>query len=353
LDRIIVVQSEFGIGIIAATQLAFSTVFNANAAYKVLFKLGEGNLIKRQGTALGLNGLQIQWALSNLGGQGNAIISTPDYNEPHLIALNPLAQPLREYTQEDLEQSAQQLIDKIHEYAKPQSNKQKKPNKEASMKNNTEQDVLPGQLSLFQNNTTTGMFPNATKLLKTIAPKLMPIARAYKEAGLSASQGQTANTFLKEQDLATSEQCRLYKGRGRQPVIMEPTAKGLDYLKSHHPDVKLVQLKGRGSLQHRIHVEFLAAYYATHGYFVRKEHRDADLGVEDPQAGTWLAIEVVTKNEDNLEHRVQRNKEAGATKTIVVCSSPKTTKRVAELLGDLAEVQDIELYLREREREEA
>ncbi|MDD5308302.1 MAG: hypothetical protein PHU25_13355, partial [Deltaproteobacteria bacterium] len=259
-------------------------------------------------------------------------------------------QDIPEYTNDDIKRSTEKLIEKISTYAKQEVTN------EPSVASTTPavQHKPSRQLELFPAtpSTFTGMVPHATKLLVTIAQELLPIAQAYKKAGLSASQGNSAKAFLEEQGLAVADQCRLYKGRGRQPVILEPTQKGLDYLKNHQPNVKPHLLSGRGGLEHRLHVDLVARHHAAQGRIIKKEHKDADLGIEDPQTGTWLAAEVVTKNEANIEDRIQKNREAGAEKTIVICSDSKTAKRLAELLGDLVEVQDIEPYLEERKEKQ-
>ncbi len=339
IDGLCALHPEFGVGLIAATQLSFSTAFQANTAHKGLLSEGDGKLFKKQAESMGLTHQQILWAERSLGGAGNAIVSTPKHGEPLLTALAPLKDEIPPATEEDIATSTKSLVEEIREYATERLRKAKY---ELVQKSQPAPPPKP----------VPGLVPGALALLRHSAEKTAtPVTVAYKASNIeSATKGNNAKKHLEDNELVKSEKCRFYRGRGRQPVFLEPTTKGIEYLKQHYPDFKPKLLNGRGSFEHRIHAHLVAKHYSSQDYIVRKEYCDADIGLEKPGTGKWIAIEIANGNSRNLKTRINSNKSAGAEKTIIITSEKKTANRLAKKLEKLKsiEVKDIEEFLLKR-----
>lgn len=331
INELCALHGEFGNALIAATQLRFSTEFQANTAWKVLLPVGDATLFKHQAEAMGLTQEQILWAEKNLG-VGNAIVSTPIHNEPLLTALQPLQQTTTK--EQQAQESNNALIQLIDTYAK-------------------QQNTINLQHPKQPQPTQSSMMPNATKLLRHLATNpLTPITKAYKSTELSMEQGNTAKNFLEQNDLIQCEPCRLYKGRGRQPIIAQPAQKGIQYLQIHYPEIHVVTLEGKGGIEHKVHTHLIAQHYQANGYIVKKEYREADIAIQQPNEQTWTAIEIANSNNTtaHLNKRIQNNTQAGALKTIIVCSNTQTTKKLQKTLehNNKAEVIDVEQFLLDR-----
>ena len=318
IDQLCAMHGEFGIGLIAATQLHFSTSFQANTAWKILLSVGDARLFNTQAESMGLTHTQALWAERNLGGAGNAIVSVPEYGEPLLAALAPLEDEIPPATKEDIAKSTDLLNKEITSYTKDQHQKH-----------------IP---ELIENqkrpSSSPGLIYGSLPLLKYSAEILFfHISTAYKDLKLTPEQGNRVKNHLEENGLIRSQTCRIYLGRGRQPVFMEPTQKGIEYLKQHYPNITPKLLAGKGSLEHRVHAHLISQHYQKQGYIVKKEHYEADLGIESSEKNTWFAVEVVNQNSNNIEKRIQENHAAGAEKTIIIASDKKTAIKINQYQG--------------------
>lgn len=324
LDDIICTQRSAGLALVAATQTSFPKNYSTNVGTKILFSCGDARFFHMSTSSMGLSRQQEDWGKLNLGEVGETIVTTFNYTKPLLCLIDkPEITPEPEHLREERRKAFLEKVRTSRSKEEPESQyKEKKPSK-------------------------PGMVPGALALLKYIAEHpLTPVSLVYKALNLGADQGNRAKQHLEENKLAKGTACQIYKGRGRQPVLLEPTEKGIDYLKQHYPNLQPKLLSGKGGLEHRVHAHLVAKHYAKQGYLVKKEHCDADLGLEHQEKGTWIAVEIANANSRNLEERINRNKEASAERTIIIADE-RTAKRVAEQMEDCKEVEirDIEEFL--------
>jgi len=163
-------------------------------------------------------------------------------------------------------------------------------------------------------------------------------------------QGNRAKLHLEDQKLILAAQCRIFKGRGRQPVLIAATRKGVEVAEQHYVNLKPRHLPGRGGLEHRVHQALVARHYSQQGFITRIEHRNTDVAVEQLGDPGWIAVEVANGNSRNLWERIKANEHAGATTTAIVTSDKKLLREWSKLFENHPdiEVHDIQEYLLER-----
>ena len=325
--RFLPINGEMGLGYILATQGRIDEKANANIAHKLLLGTDDATVADIQLTSMGADHRQKIEGKLLLGDPGNAIGKIPGHPHLILVALKPPEHhniPLP--TEHDIEQSTADLTREIREYTPK--------NTPAEIRHQPKEKQ---------------MMPGVIKLLRYAAEHPASSAtECYTGAGLGIGAGDDALKFLTDHEMVNAEQVKMYRGRGRQPLLIEVTRTGTAYLRKHHSDIKTNTLAGRGSLKHRAHAELVARHYAAQGLIIRKEIHDTDLGVEDPATGKWFAVEIVTANESNLEHRIAQNTKAGAQRTLIICSDTTAVKRVKKRVGTTAEVTDLREFLLER-----
>jgi len=134
--------------------------------------------------------------------------------------------------------------------------------------------------------------------------------------------------------------------RDWKKIILE-TVKGLQLLQQHHPMLKPNLLPGRGGIEHKVHQHLVGRHFRQKAFVVKFEYQNTDLALQAPNTNTWIAVEIVNGNSQNVRERLQKNNQAGAEKTLVIASNRKTAQRLQKELPD-QEVQDIEPYLLKR-----
>ena len=119
---------------------------------------------------------------------------------------------------------------------------------------------------------------------------------------------------------------------------------------AYRPDVEIVAIPGKGSLEHRIHAQIVANHYRSQGYEVAIEKMEADIVISHPTVAGWSAVEITNRNSKNIENRVQDNRDNGAQTTVVVCSDKVSLKRARKVLARIKDVhvQSIGDYLPKR-----
>lgn len=337
LEEMICTQRSGGHSLVAATQTAFPHYFGANTATKVALRPGDGRFFHQTAASMGLSREQEDWAKLNLQ-VGQAVITTYKYNQPLLCQLD--KPDFKPEPEKDRQERTQSLLDRIKQYSSQAGASLPAP--ATTAKQRVKEQLLFSPL-----------VPGALALLKHAAlHPIMPVTKAYEEVGVQVEQGNNAKKHLEENGLVQACTCRLFKGRGRQPVLLEPTRKGLEYLKQHYPGITPVMLGGRGGLEHRVHAHLAAQQFKKEGYVVRKEFHDADLGLESPGRHGWVAVEIANGNSKNLQERTKKNKQAGAERTIIITST-KNLKCITKQLGrEEVEVVSVEEYLLPRERKQ-
>lgn len=324
IDQLVRTQRTAGIALVAATQDLHPDYFNSNSATKVLMRVANAKFFQQTALAMGLTREEQLYAQRNLR-RFEAIISVPDLFPRPLLCI--LEAPFTEkQTAQQREQLRDQLLGEIQQYVK--------------------YDHVPeSQPAETQRSQQKPLVKGAGALLGHYAEHpLTPLTDAYNLLSLSRAGGDAARNHLTRNELATAAKVRLRKGRGGTCMLLEPTKKGIAWLRSHHPALTPKRLPGKGSLEHRVHQHLVAEHFRQQGCIVKVEHQDADLAIEEGSG--WLAVEIANTNSSNLRERVQRNEQAGATRTIVVCSDAKTLRRLrGQLSGSEVEVQDISRYL--------
>jgi hypothetical protein len=336
IDELIKVMPEFGISLALGSQVSLSATALANTGYKIAMKNGHAKIFQHFTEAMGLTRDQCLFAERTLS-VGDAIVQVPFHGEPLLAALLPLDEQIPPATKEEIETSTKQFVKEIGEYAT-----ETRISTELSAESRDDK---------AEREPKSNLMPNAINLLSQAASNLpIPIARSYKLAKLSVEQGDNAKQFLITANFATVETCRFYHGSGRQPVFLQPTQKGIEYLRNHGHNVKVKVLEGRGDFKHRLYQHLVALYYGKKGFLIKKEFKDCDVAIEHPQTAGWIAVEVANGNSRNLDARISANTEFGATRTIIVASDNETYKKYSKKYFSRrdVEVHDIERYLLKR-----
>jgi len=326
LDDIICQQRSAGLALVAATQTAFPKVYATNTSTKVLLKTGDVRYYQLSAQSMGLNRQQTDFALLNCK-VGDAVVTTQSFNRPLLVALNDIA-----FNQDtDTPTTFAKAIKGAFRYSKDVSEKQNK------IGSNHRQEMVPhaGALLCFYAQHPLASFTEAIEALK-----------------LNREAGTKIINHLLGHKLITKEQVRLYKGRGRQPVLCELTESGKQWLQIHHPDIHPSTFKGKGSLEHRVHQHLVQHHFKEQGYLTELEKHGADLVIARAESKEWQAVEIFTEHSRNVQHRINANKTAGASDTIGICSSKKALQIVKKQLDCFCDVdvQDIEPYLLERKQ---
>jgi predicted transcriptional regulator len=341
LDELIKVIPEFGISLALGSQVSLSATALANTGYKIAMKNGHSKIFQHFSEAMGLTRDQFLYSERTIS-VGDAAVQVPFHGEPLLTALLPLEEEIPPATKEEMETSTKKLLGEIREYTEeihtlPELHLQ------------TQVDMFATEDRIPCDNSF--LMPRALDALSHITSnQAMPVTQLYKSAKLSAEQGDKVKQYLEQNDLVVAESCKIYQGRGRQPVILQPTRKGIEYLKKHRHVTKVVTLSGRGNFEHKLYQHLIARHYKKQGFLIRKEYKDCDIAIEHPQKTGWFAIEVANGNSRNLDQRITRNTKAGAEKTVIVASNKETSKRYTKKYANKegVEVHDIEKYLLKR-----
>ncbi len=195
------------------------------------------------------------------------------------------------------------------------------------------------------------MVPGSGALLKHFALNpLSPLTKAIAQCKLNRQSGISADDHLTENGYTKKEQVRLFKGRGRQPVLHQLTDKGKQFLNIHHPEVKIETFPGKGSLEHRVHQHLVKERFRRQGFDVQIEKHDSDIVAKRPNEDFFITIEIANENSRNLQQRIQANTQAGAKRTLIICSSRKFFQKAKKQFPFFSqvEVEDMEMYLLER-----
>ena len=337
LDQIICEQRSAGLALVAATQTGFPKAYSTNTASKFLFRTGDARYFSLAAQSMGLSREQIEYGKHLQVGE--AIVTTPKHPEPLVVRLRePQFEPEAEEIKSDRKTG---LLDKILRYAKLDGQRAEEPVQQLKL------DIQAQERQLV---------PGADELLCFGSGSPMsPVTEIYKTLKLTPRQGTKAKEHLLANNLAIAERVRLFAGKGGQVLLLESTKKGREHLSVRFPAMKnaVKCMAGKGSLEHRVHAELVRDHFQARGYLTKVESREADVAIQRPGQQEWTAIEIANKNSRNLESRVQANRNAGAERTIVVCSDAATAKRLQkqfESEGDV-EVHEVDRYLRSRETE--
>ncbi len=326
-EQLVQRQRTAGISLVAATQDVHPDYFTSNSATKVLMRVANAKYFGIAAQAMGLTAKETLYAQRSLR-SFEAVVSVPDLFPRPLLTV--LERPC------DGEQTTDEQA-RLHDEVM------------AIVRGQTQQDeqlvLLPEAIRAKSDGM---MVRGAGALLCHYATTpLSPLTEAYAALQLGRASGDAARNHLTENGLTEAQQVRLRPGRGGTCTVLEITAEGEAWLAREHPDVVVERLAGRGSLEHRAHQRFVAEHFRTRGFVVKIEHHDADLGVQGQGTPSWIAVEIVTRHSRNVEERIRANHDAGAERTLVVCSDFETKRRMDRELGNMAavEVQDIAVYL--------
>ncbi|MFH1920945.1 MAG: hypothetical protein ABIP48_13835 [Planctomycetota bacterium] len=338
-------HQEFGIALIGLCHESIAVPIQANLRWKILLSVGHAGLMRMQADAMGMNEKQYLWSVRHLG-IGNAVIQTPKFSEPLVIALFDRKEKVAFPTNDVVRRSTETLVARIREYAPYEDSpsvvgEEKQEEKQEDRDDRGRLEVVPGALAL-------GVCIAENAGIETVD--------AYKKSGLKATRGNLVGMYLLENGLIQSAQCNIYGGRGRQPVILEATRKGIEFFKKIYPGLRARVLPGKGGLHHRGYQNATAVFLRRRGKSAKVESRNADIGVERKDGTGCDAIEIVNENSHNVRERIDANRCVGFLKTIVVrCDeAPSIEELRKECVGmeavEIKEQREFRLPRRKREK---
>ena len=166
----------------------------------------------------------------------------------------------------------------------------------------------------------------------------------YKRLGLTRKKGHKVRQGLIERGLLLKKSIPTRTG---QIVLMEPTAKGKELLRSMGH--KINDNPAEGGAEHRYWVQKIASWYKSKGCAIEIEKKISsneacDIEVTDTK-GNKFVVEVQT-SEANLEKNVRKNIEAGYEKLILFATNYKAREGIKAFSlekPDLLEKIEIEI----------
>jgi len=340
--RLLCEQRSAGLAAVAATQTVHPPTYLANTATKIVFKNGEFSFFEHMARSMGLDRDQVRFAQKVLKPM-QFVATCNHWPEPLLCVMQrpevgTETEHIRAMRRED-------FLSRVASYRQYSTDSPEVATQELA---GTIQSMVVEE----------GIFPDADRLLQHCAlNRRTPITEAYKKLGFGSGRGDRAKEHLSNNGLVNAEWVRLHRGSGGMVVLMEPTDKGIDYLVRWRPDLKgkVRRLAGKGSLEHRVHVDLIATAFSNR--VQKKEHKEVDLVLQAEDGKSWFAVEVVDKDSRNIEQRVRQNREAGLVGTLVACSKVAMAKKLAKVfrgVGDV-KVEDMDRFLlqgkKERERQ--
>ena len=318
LYELLTLLRSAGIGQICGTQTEHPSTYLGVTSAKVLLNNGHAPFFESMGRAMGLNREQLEFGLKALG-VGQAIVKCPYSPEPLLATMS--LPVLGTEPEQQRRERRERFLAEVAAYRRYQ---QDNPAQLTLAKAASQESQEKSKESTSDN----GLLRDAERLLLLYGEEpLQSSTEARAQLGVSVETARKMSEHLVDNGFAKQHEIRIFKSRGRTPIVHEVTKKGFAYLReAYGRKLRAVELPGKGGYEHKINAYLIAISAKKNGDEVTVEWKDADLAIRNKE-GELEAVEVANGDSKNLAERIEQNELNGAIRTRVVCSDIRTIRR--------------------------